>query len=252
MEKNGLQDRRRERKVGLWVFGISFFFLISFFLVPLLQPTGSIPDLGARANALDYATIDGPFSNGNTPASLAHEHDDGTLHYHEPFAWSELDPYSAFMYMFGDLNCHNKHERTWQINGNQMPVCTRDVGIFFGLAVGGLVFSRYGHNRWTLRDTSLSILPDTWVATIYRKNYRTYAWLGFSLLLCLPLVIDGFTQLLTQYESNNFTRPLTGVPFGAVIALFTAAAYSARPHFFRNAAEVVLPANAKFQLMEEE
>ena len=29
-----------------------------------------------------------------------------------------------------------KHERSWEINGNQMPVCTRDVGMFFGIAVG--------------------------------------------------------------------------------------------------------------------
>ena len=44
------------------------------------------------------------------------------------FAWTELDPYAAFIYAFGDLNCHTKSERSWVINGNQMPVCVRDVG----------------------------------------------------------------------------------------------------------------------------
>ena len=252
MEKNGLSNRNRERKVGLWVFGISLFFFLSFFLAPFLLPTGTIPDLGARANALDYATEDGQFSNGNTPDSLRHVHEDGTIHLHEPFAWTELDPYTGFIYMFGDINCHNKHERSWSINDNQMPVCTRDVGIFFGLAIGGLVYSRYGYNRWTVRDSCLSLLPDSWLEGIYRKNRRTLAWIGMGSLLCLPLIIDGFTQLLTGYESNNFTRPLTGAPFGFGIAILTAAAYSARPNLFSNASEVILPANAKFALAAEE
>ena len=34
------------------------------------------------------------------------------------------------------------------------------------------------------------------------------------MLLCVPLIADGFLQLLTSYESTNFKRVLTGVPFG--------------------------------------
>lgn len=244
MEKNGLSNRRREKKVGNWIFGVCTFFLVSFFLVPFLLPTGSVPELDARANALDYATVDGAFSNGNLP--------DAAGGIPEPFAWTELDPYSGFIYMFGDLNCHNKHERSWQINENQMPVCTRDIGIFFGLAIGGFVFSRYGHNRWTIKDSCLSLLPDKWLETIYRKNYRTMAWLGFGTLLCLPMLIDGFTQLLTGYESNNLTRPLTGTPFGIGIAILTGAAFCARPQFFENASQVILPANARFELQQDQ
>ena len=97
MEKNGLLDRRRERKVGLWVFGIGAFFFVSFFLAPLLLPNDSVPDLGARANALDYGTEDGAFSKGNTPSALTHVHEDGTVHLNEHFAWSDLDPYTAFI-----------------------------------------------------------------------------------------------------------------------------------------------------------
>ena len=67
-------------------------------------------------------------------------------------------------------------------------------------------------------------------------------------ILCVPLLIDGFTQLLTGYESNNITRPLTGAPFGIGIAVLTAAAYSARPHFFEQASQVILPGNARFEL----
>nr|ANV79551.1 hypothetical protein [uncultured Candidatus Thalassoarchaea sp.] len=239
MEKNGLPDRNREKKVGMWIFGIFGFFFVSFFLSPTLLPSGTVPELEARANALDYMSEDGKYSSGN------HGED-------EKFAWTNLDPYSAFIYAFGDFNCHMKHERSWEINGNQMPVCTRDVGMFFGIAVGGLIFSRRGYNRWTVKDTCLSLFPDNWLEGIYRKNYRTYAWLITGTIFCLPLIFDGFTQLLTSYESNNLTRPLTGIAFGIGFGILVGAAYSARPKFFKSANSVSLPSGSKFELKSKE
>ena len=79
MEKNGLSDRGRERKVGMWIFGIFGFFFISFFLSPSLLTSGTVPELDGRANAFDYMTVDGKFSSGNDGKS-------------ETFAWTELDP----------------------------------------------------------------------------------------------------------------------------------------------------------------
>jgi len=239
MEKNGLPNRGREKKVGMWIFGIFIFFFISFFLSPTLLPTGSVPELEGRANAFDYFSEDGKYSSGNNGQD-------------EKFAWNELDPYNGFIYAFGDFNCHMKNERSWELNENQMPVCTRDVGMFFGIAIGGLVFSRRGYNRWTVKDTCLSIFPDNWLEGIYRKNNRTYAWLIIGTLFCLPLILDGFTQLLSSYESNNFTRPLTGIAFGIGFGVLIGAAYSARPKFFKSASEVSLPSGTKFELVTKE
>lgn len=40
-------------------------------------------------------------------------------------------------------------------------------------------------------------------------------------LMMLPLVVDGFTQRLTEYESNNLRRLWTGILFGiAFIFMF--------------------------------
>ena len=239
MEKNGLPNRGREKKVGMWIFGIFGFFFISFFLSPSLLPNDTVPELEGRANAFDYMTVDGKYSSGNDGES-------------ETFAWTELDPYNGFIYAFGDFNCHMKNERSWEINGNQMPVCTRDVGMFFGIAIGGLIFSRKGYNRWTVKDTCLSIFPDSWLEGIYRKNYITYAWLGIGIIFCLPLIVDGFTQLLTSYESNNSTRPLTGIAFGIGFGILVGAAYSARAKFFDSANSVELPSGTKFELVTKE
>ena len=42
MNKNGLTSRDREKKVGSWVFYVSGFFFISFFVAPMLVGTGAV------------------------------------------------------------------------------------------------------------------------------------------------------------------------------------------------------------------
>lgn len=249
MERNGLDDRSRERRVGMWVCGVSLFFLISFFLVPYMLPESSVPKLSGRANAIDYST-DSSWGNNIRTGDMGHDQYSEGL-----FAWSELDAFSAFIYAFGDLNCHQKSERSWEINGNQMPVCTRDLGIFFGLALGGFIFSRRGLNRWTVRDSMLSIFSDNALEYVYRNNLRTKAVLLLAAITAIPLAADGFTQMLTSYESTNFMRIVTGVPFGGLISLYISASFSSRPSFFEGeASRVVLPSNASFStpLTEQE
>jgi len=248
MERNGLQDRSREEKIGNWVGGICSFFLISFFLVPAYLPADSVPDLSGRANTLDYAR---DHSWGNVQAEENH----GVGHNqseHGLFSWMELDPYAAFIYGFGDFNCHQKHERSWEINGNQMPVCVRDIGIFLGFAIGGFIFSRRGLNRWTIRDSFLSIFPDNRLEEIYRKNHRTRMLLFSIAILVAPMALDGFTQLLTSYESNAIMRLLTGTSFGLFIGLFVSASFAARPRYFKIQAEsVLLPGGTRFFLAND-
>jgi len=246
--RNGLNNRDRERKVGKWVTGIMGFYCISMFLVPLLMPTGSVPELSGRANGFDYATEN---SWGNM------EHPDGGAMGHNQsahggtFAWSELNPYFAFIYAFGDLNCHQKHERSWTINGNQMPVCARDVGIFFGLALGGWWFSRKGLNRWTMRDSFLTLFPDDIIAPLYTKDRRLMAMFTIGVLFCLPVVLDGGIQAISAYESVNPLRLATGIPFGFIIGWYLCASISSKPIDFRlDPTRVHLPKGARLAPLE--
>ena len=249
MQKNGLEQRSRERKVGLWVGGVSSFFLISFFLVPFYLPTDSVPELSGRANSFDYQSEDA-WGNVQTDRNGGMGHNQSE---YGSFVWSDLDPYAAFIYAFGDLNCHNKAERSWEINGNQMPVCVRDVGIFLGLAIGGFWFSRKGFNRWTIRDTFLSLLPDDRLLSVYKNDKRLLAMFVIAAVGAVPMAIDGFTQMLTSYESTAFMRLLTGTPFGILIGAFMSASFSARPAFFElNPANVMLPSGSRFSMKEEE
>ena len=38
--------------------------------------------------------------------------------------------------------------------------------------------------------------------------------------MMLPLIIDGFVQLLTKYESTNIRRLITGIIFGIGLSAF--------------------------------
>jgi hypothetical protein len=65
MERNGLDDRRREVKIGKWVLGISGFLFVSFFLAPLTLEPGTVQNVEGRANVIDFYSKDGAGSYGN-------------------------------------------------------------------------------------------------------------------------------------------------------------------------------------------
>ena len=240
---NGLEDRSREIKISRILAAIAGGYLLLSFIAPLAIPEGTVPELSGRANTFDYATESG-WGNQNHGEGATVGHDQSA--HGGTFAWTELNPLWAFVYAFGDLNCHQKHERSWELNGNQMPMCTRDVGIFFGFVVGAALFGRRGLNRWTVRDTFLSIIPDQRLEPIYLTDKRMLAMLAIIGLGLIPIAVDGFTQHLTDYESTNPVRVVTGLLCGLVLGWFIAASASARTKYFEDDPElVVLPANAR-------
>ena len=96
--RNGRSNREREEKVGRNLSAIVGVYLILVFLIPLMLPENTVPELSGRANRLDYATHDGWSSWGNNDhgesASVGHDQSahGGT------FAWAGLNPIAAFVY----------------------------------------------------------------------------------------------------------------------------------------------------------
>jgi len=245
--QNGLTGRHREEKIADWVMGISMGYLLAAFLVPALLPAGTVPELSGRANALDYVWTDSSWGDwGNEPHSEHSEMGHDQSEHGGKFAWSELDFFSALVYGIGDLNCHQKHERSWFINDNQMAVCTRDIGILAGVFVGGLIFRRRGLNRWTIRDSIISIIPDEKVESFYINDKRFLLAFGGLALLLLPTAFDGGIQAISGYESTHLKRLLTGFPMGLGVGILFAGVFAANPKQFEfDASRVVLPANAR-------
>jgi len=244
------EGRSRAARVGTMLCCVSLGLLLAMVVAPLTLPSGSVPPLGARANAIDYATIDGPLSYGNQP-HLDHETQQVVVP-EEAFAWSDLPLAHAIVYAFGDLNCHMLYERSWEVNGNQMPMCVRDIGIIAGLALAGALLRSRLVNRWTITDTTLSVLPSTWQDAIYANQRRSLAFYGLGALCVVPLGLDGFVQLLTAYESTALLRMVTGLPFGFGLGVLMGAMLSARPGDLSTIASVRLPGGARFAVQEAE
>jgi uncharacterized membrane protein len=84
--------------------------------------------------------------------------------------------------------CHHKPERSISFFGVERYLCARCLGICSGGIMG-------------IIGLSLGMNPP----------------LVLSILLMIPLVVDGFYQLFTDYESRNSTRLVTGFFFGIAV-----------------------------------
>jgi len=106
---------------------------------------------------------------------------------------AEIDSgFARFFYGMGDTNCHQHADRSFFLNGNQMPFCARCTSIFLGLAVGAAILM--------FLDLELHIF---WI-----------------LLGLVPMGIDGGVQLLSgTYESTNLLRFITGSLAGLVTGI---------------------------------
>lgn len=119
----------------------------------------------------------------------------GTVGRHENDAqFSDLPALPKAIYWIGDAECHQISDRSYFLNGNQMPFCARDLGLFAGLVAGfGLV---------------------TFVQLVLNPLY--------VVLGLVPMGIDGGLQLMTSYESNNPLRLVTGIIAGVALAVLIA------------------------------
>ena len=93
------------------------------------------------------------------------------------------------------LICHRKPERSFFIKGHQFPVCARCTGFYTGLAIF-LLYTFFYTIEYNI--TSLII----------------------SIILLIPVSIDGFTQLFGLRESNNNLRFITGFIGGIGLIIF--------------------------------
>lgn len=96
---------------------------------------------------------------------------------------------------FTNLICHRKPERSFFIKNHQFPVCARCTGFYTGLAI----FLIY--NYFFEIEPNLTLLL-------------------FSIILLIPVSLDGFTQLFGLRESNNKLRFITGLIGGIGLIIF--------------------------------
>ena len=100
-------ERRGKNSRTLLVFALFLIWSMLHFLAPLSLPSDSVEDLSGHTGILDNkASID-----------------------KMSFPWN-------LVYSVGDRLCHQKAERSFFINDNQMPFCSRCTAIWLGMAIG--------------------------------------------------------------------------------------------------------------------
>lgn len=149
----------------LIMFALTAVWAALMFVAPLMVPADTLTDLSGQVSV----------------------HDNDAL-------FEDLSPLPKAVYWIGDAECHQIAERSFFINGNQMPFCTRDLGLFIGLAAGA------------------------GLATFVRYKINPL----FVLAGLVPIGLDGGLQLVTSYESNNLLRLATGLLAGVVLSLLLA------------------------------
>ena len=88
--------------------------------------------------------------------------------------------------------CHCRDDRSFHYKGLRFPICARCTGELIGIFASIFMF-------WFWRPNVIE-----------------------SLIMLLPLILDGFFQALTKYESTNIKRLFTGILFGiGLTSLFT-------------------------------
>ncbi|MDD4255306.1 MAG: DUF2085 domain-containing protein [Methanofollis sp.] len=114
------------------------------------------------------------------------------------------------IYTIGGVFCHQKPSRSFKIWGNYLPLCARCLGILIGMTV------IFGYSLVVQSHGKFFEALNIFLPRSFRK--LQYSWILISLIgigLILPMVFDGFVQLLTVYESTNIKRVITGLLFGA-------------------------------------
>ena len=132
------------------------------FLAPLALPKGSVSNLSGLVAISD---------NEDTINDMG-------------FPWN-------FVYSTGDRLCHQKAERSFFINDNQMPFCSRCTAIWLGFVIG------------------LGFM-------VFYKIQLNEKFLFAIILSLVPIGVDGVGQLLGLWESTNIVRVITGLLIGVV------------------------------------
>jgi uncharacterized membrane protein len=193
-----LRPSRYLHRTPMILFALDLILVVSLFLAPATLEPGTVTHLDARANAMDHWE-----------------------------KWKELGPYHLVVYTFGDINCHQMEERSIMVNGNQMPVCARDVAIFMGFLLGSILLFRALAND-NPAETVVSILPRKIRRLRFVRRRPGLTVTALLLLMIVPTALDGGIQMLStmgilplglSYESTNPTRLITGFPMGVAAGI---------------------------------
>jgi uncharacterized membrane protein len=122
----------------------------------------------------------------------------------------------AVSYLFNILMCHQLPERSLELFGQHMPICSRDTGLFSGMFAACVL---------------------AFISSKLPKIFRT-GWL--AILSVVPLAMDGVMQFLGFWESTDAIRFATGFIAGFFISYYAINVFIGQPRLSRKALRAAL------------
>ena len=123
----------------------------------------------------------------NDPGTLIHlDGDVGKLDH--PDLWKSFDYLTNNVYSLCDYCCHQKMDRSMILNGNQFPLCIRDMFLMVGMAIGFYCFScnmPHIKGKMIISVILMLICPIEWY-------YEYFFNLNYPVLRAIVSVISGF------------------------------------------------------------
>jgi uncharacterized membrane protein len=104
---------------------------------------------------------------------------------------------SFSIYSFFSFLCHQISDRSLHIEGEQLAVCSRCFGVYFGLLFGFAIYPFWRHVE------DIEPLPKVWL-----------------FLSLVPITIDWSLTVFGIWENTHLSRFLTGLILGVACASF--------------------------------
>ena len=118
-----------------------------------------------------------------------------------------MDLFNDLLFAVGRMICHQRPDRSFFIDGHQLPVCARCTGIYLSSWAGLVVFAAFKLTRgWR------PIPIDPWRAG------------RLILITAIPTAVSLASGTLGVWDGANITRAILALPFGFTAGVVAAAA----------------------------
>ena len=118
-------------------------------------------------------------------------------------------PVAGIVYAVGSLICHQIAERSFHLDGAQLPVCARCFGIYGGAAFGGVA--------------GASAVARRLMAAGRQVVGRSRRWM-WTALAAVPTLVTGVLEWGLGWPMSNVIRAVAALPIGFAVAFVVVSA----------------------------
>lgn len=117
-----------------------------------------------------------------------------------------MDLLREFIFAVGSVICHQRPERSFFLDGHQLPVCARCTGLYLSGAAG-----LFG-----------------WIGLKIVRGWRPVTWdpriaVRLIVLAAMPTALSLASGAIGVWDGSNMTRALLALPLGASAGAIVAA-----------------------------